>query len=123
MIRAYNPDYIYSLRTVEKPFKWGTANDVVFLMTNQGERPVYVHSLTVKNGATAGTTTPGAFDVKTPNSEYVVTFAANDMVAGETAETVFIGAEPVPAGKTFLVTVKTATSAAKDGTLILTIQD
>lgn len=122
-MRIYDPDYIYTLRTVEKPFKWGAAGDVVLLMTNQSTRPMYVHSLTVKNGSTAGTTTPGAFDVKTPSSEYVVTFAANDMVAGETAETVFIGAEPVPVGKTFSVTMKTATTAAKDGTLILTLQD
>jgi hypothetical protein len=122
-MRIYDPDYIYSLKTVEKPFKWGAAGDVVCLITNQSTRPFYVHSLTVKNGGTAGTTTPGAFDVKTPNSEYTVTFPANDMVAGETMETVFIGAEPVPAGKTFLVTMKTATTAAKDGTLIFTLQD
>lgn len=114
---------IYTTREVVKPFLWGAAGDVLMLWTNHGAQTAYVHSLVVQNGATAGTTTPGAFDVVTPNSTYVVTFANGAMPAGDVAETVFIGAEPVPPGKTFLVKQKTATTAAKDGKLHLLISD
>lgn len=110
------------LTEITKPFKWGAAGDVLLLWTNQGEEPQWVHSCVIQNGGTAGTTTPAAVDITTPNSTYVVTFPANDMAAGEAMETVFLGAEPVPPGKTFLVKQKTATSAAKDGKIHLLIE-
>lgn len=114
---------IYRSNPVTVPFKWGAAGDVLLLYTNYSARSKWLHTLTIQNGATAGTTTPAAIYVTTPNTEYTVTFPANDMAAGEVMPCGLIGQEEIPPGKTLLVKMKTATSAAKDGKVNLLIEE
>lgn len=122
-MRIYDPDYVSQLKSVTYPFIFGAASDVLLIVTNWSQKPIYIHDCIVRNGETAGTTTPAAFDIKTSNSEYVVTFSSGTMPAGMAARTQFIGAEPLNFGKSFILSQKTATTAANEGEITLLIQD
>lgn len=103
-------------------FNWTDAHATIPVRTwtNHGWHDVYLESLAVVNGTTAGSATPGVVTVKTSEAEYTITGPAT-LAAGAVLPQDPPWNDRIKPGDSLTVFVTTAAGSAKEGSVRFTV--